>query len=126
MDGRIPTIAAAAGCPVGTMPMGYSITNGRAFGACIVASANGEAKILRSMSAWHATMPARKPPPQLVQAEEHVPLPWRKVEGDEESSLQTSTSRWGVVLCIFPGWKMLHFMKKWRRLGTRRGFGSVD
>jgi hypothetical protein len=125
MDGRIPTIAAAAGCPVGTMPMGYSMTNGRAFGACIVATANGEAKILRAMSAWHATMPARKPPPQLVQAEEHVLLPRRKVEGDEESSLHKVTSRWGAVLCIFPGWKMLRFMKKWRRLGTRKVFGSV-
>ena len=66
MDGRIPTIAAAAGYPVGTMPLGYSKTNGRAFGACIISGAGGEAKILRAMNAWHATMPARKPPPQLV------------------------------------------------------------
>ena len=66
MDGRIPTIAAAAGYPVGTMPLGYSKTNGRAFGACIISNAGGEAKILRAMNAWHATMPSRKPPPQLV------------------------------------------------------------
>ena len=66
MDGRIPTIAAAAGYPVGTMPLGYSKTNGKAFGACIISGAGGEAKILRAMNAWHATMPARKPPPQLV------------------------------------------------------------
>jgi len=66
MDGRIPTIAAAAGYPVGTMPLGYSSTNGRPFGACIISGAGGEAKILRAMSAWHATMPERKPPPQMV------------------------------------------------------------
>ncbi|KAH6848069.1 amidase signature domain-containing protein [Chaetomium sp. MPI-CAGE-AT-0009] len=66
MDGRIPTIAAAAGYPVGTMPLGYSKTNGRPFGACIISDAEGEAKILKAMNAWHATMPTRKPPPQLV------------------------------------------------------------
>jgi amidase len=66
MDGRIPSIAAAAGYPVGTMPLGYSKTNGRGFGACIISGAGGEAKVLRAMNAWHATMPARKPPSQLV------------------------------------------------------------
>ncbi|KAJ5366768.1 hypothetical protein N7541_000709 [Penicillium brevicompactum] len=66
MDGRTPTVAAAAGYPVGTMPLGYSSANGRPFGACIISRAGGEANILKAMSAWHATMPARKPPPQLV------------------------------------------------------------
>lgn len=66
MDGRIPTVAAAAGYPVGTMPLGYSSSNGRAFGACIISRAGGEGSILKAMSAWYATMPARKPPPQLV------------------------------------------------------------
>ncbi len=66
MDGRIPTVAAAAGYPVGTMPLGYSSTDGRAFWACIISGAGGEAKILKAMSAWYATMPAREPPPQLV------------------------------------------------------------
>ncbi|KAI2601701.1 hypothetical protein GGR54DRAFT_645774 [Hypoxylon sp. NC1633] len=49
MDGRIPTIAAAAGYPVGTMPLGYSKTNGRAFGVCIVASKDQGHQILRVM-----------------------------------------------------------------------------
>lgn len=65
MDGRIPTIAAAAGYPVGTMPLGYSETNGRPFGMCIVAAADNEDKILRAMKAWDATIAKRKAPPQL-------------------------------------------------------------
>lgn len=65
MDGRIPTIAAAAGYPVGTMPLGYSKTNGRPFGMCIVATADNEEKILRAMKAWDATVAKRKAPPQL-------------------------------------------------------------
>ncbi|KAJ5622151.1 hypothetical protein N7528_005383 [Penicillium herquei] len=66
MDSNIHTVAAAAGCPVGTMPLGYSSINGRPFGVCIISRAGGEASILKAMSAWHATMPARQPPPQLV------------------------------------------------------------
>ncbi|KAJ5734300.1 hypothetical protein N7493_003086 [Penicillium malachiteum] len=66
MDSKIHTVAAAAGCPVGTMPLGYSSINGRPFGVCIISRAGGEASILKAMSAWHATMPARQPPPQLV------------------------------------------------------------
>ncbi|KAL8418926.1 hypothetical protein RB594_002220 [Gaeumannomyces avenae] len=66
MDGRIPTIAAAAGYPVGTMPLGYSKTNGRAFGACIISGAGQEAKILKAMGAWDVTVGKRRAPPQLV------------------------------------------------------------
>lgn len=133
MDGRIPTIAAAAGCPVGTMPMGCSMTNGRAFGACIIAAAHGEAKILRAMSAWHATMPAREPPPMLVQwaeeeegrgvasnVEEERGVPGRKGEGDGGRKLHERGSRWGSVFCVqVPGWarRMLRFkVKKWGRI----------
>ncbi|KAI1318485.1 amidase signature enzyme [Xylariaceae sp. FL0255] len=65
MDGRIPTIAAAAGYPVGTMPLGYSKTNGRPFGVCIVASKDQEHQILRVMSAWDRSIGNRKPPPQM-------------------------------------------------------------
>ncbi|KAF2968412.1 hypothetical protein GQX73_g5175 [Xylaria multiplex] len=66
MDGRIPTIAAAAGYPVGTMPLGYSVSNGRPFGMCIVARAGQEGKILQAMGAWDATIGKRKPPPQML------------------------------------------------------------
>lgn len=66
MDGRIPTIAAAAGYPVGTMLLGYSKSNDRPFGMCIIASAGQEDKLLRAMSAWEAPMSTRMPPPQMV------------------------------------------------------------
>lgn len=65
MDGRIPTIAATAGYPVGTMPLGYSKTNGRRFGVCIIAGAGQEHKILRAMRAWEGSIRKRKPPPQM-------------------------------------------------------------
>jgi amidase len=67
MEGRMPTIASAAGSPAGTMPLGYSKMNGRPFGACIISAAGNEDKILRVMSAWDATMPKRNPPPALVE-----------------------------------------------------------
>lgn len=66
MDGRIPTIAAAAGSPVGTVPLGYSKTTGRPYGLAVVAAAGQEQKIFQFMSAWDATMPKRLPPPQMV------------------------------------------------------------
>jgi len=90
MDGRIPTIAAAAGYPVGTMPLGYSKDNGRAFGACIISGAGSEAKILQAMSAWHATMPPPKPPPQLI-----------------SGSYRHRATDWSSMSCIIPAWKML-------------------
>ncbi|KAI0389120.1 hypothetical protein F5Y17DRAFT_450265 [Xylariaceae sp. FL0594] len=69
MDGRIPTVAAAAGYPVGTMPLGYSKTNGRPFGMCVVAGPNQEGKILQTMSAGEATIvEERRPPPQMLKA----------------------------------------------------------
>lgn len=70
MDGRIPTIAAAAGYPVGTMPLGYSKTNDRPFGMCIVAAACQEEKILRAMRAWDATIGKRKAPSASSNAEQ--------------------------------------------------------
>jgi amidase len=66
IDGRIPTIAAAAGCPVGTVPLGYSPTNGRPYGLAAVVGAGEEGKMLKFMSARDATMLKRKPPPQMV------------------------------------------------------------
>lgn len=67
LDGRIVTIAAAAGYPCGVVPLGYADDyNGRAYGAVFVSRAGMESKILQAMSAWDANMPARKPPPLLV------------------------------------------------------------
>lgn len=64
--GRSATVAALAGYPVGSVPLGYARFNGRAFGLSIIAPANAEPLILSAMSAWEATFPKRQPPPQLV------------------------------------------------------------
>ena len=67
LDGRIATVAAAAGYPVATVPLGYADEfNGRAYGVAMVAAAGGENRLLKAMSAWEKTMPQRKPPPQLT------------------------------------------------------------
>ena len=67
LDGRIVTVAAAAGYPAGVAPLGYADNyNGRAYGVAIVAKAGEEGKILQAMSAWEKTMPRRIPPPQLA------------------------------------------------------------
>lgn len=66
MDGRIPTVAAAAGYPVGAMPLGYSNSNGRPFGLAVVAAAGNEGLMLQAMSAWEKMRPKRQPPPQMV------------------------------------------------------------
>jgi amidase len=67
LDGRIVTIAAAAGYPCGVVPLGYADNfNGRAYGMTVVAPAGGEDRIIKFMSAWEASNPnLRKPPPQL-------------------------------------------------------------
>ncbi|KAH6662989.1 hypothetical protein B0J14DRAFT_662361 [Halenospora varia] len=74
MDGRIPTIAAAAGVPVGTVPLGYSKTTSRPYGLAVVATAGQEQNTFQFMSAWDATMPKRMPPPQLVDWKDQGPL----------------------------------------------------
>lgn len=67
LDGRIVTVAAAAGYPVGVVPLGYANDfNGRAYGMVIVAKENGEADILRAMSAWESSIAKRVAPPLLA------------------------------------------------------------
>ena len=66
-DARMVSVGAAAGYPVGVVPLGFADFNGRAFGMDIIAGAGEEDKILPAMSAWAATFPdARVPPPMLV------------------------------------------------------------
>jgi len=66
-DARIASVAAAAGYPVATVPLGFADFNGRAFGMNILAGPGDEGKILRVMSAWAVTFPeGRLPPPMLV------------------------------------------------------------
>lgn len=67
-DARMASVAAAAGYPVGVVPLGFADFNGRAFGMNIIARAGEEDKILEVMSAWAGTFPdARVPPPMLVE-----------------------------------------------------------
>lgn len=66
-DGRMASVAAAAGFAVAALPLGYADFNGRAWGVNAVAGPGGEAKLLEVMSAWDMTFPeSRKSPPQLV------------------------------------------------------------
>ncbi|TEY73352.1 hypothetical protein BOTCAL_0079g00170 [Botryotinia calthae] len=65
MNGRIPTIAVAAGYLVGTVLLGYSATNGCLFEISVVTLAN-EHRILQFMIAWDELLPSRLPPPQLM------------------------------------------------------------
>lgn len=64
--GRFATVSAVSGYPMGCVPLGYARFNGRPFGLSILAPAHREDLIIRVMSAWEATFPARKPPPQLA------------------------------------------------------------
>ena len=65
-DARIASVAAAAGYPVATVPLGFADFNGRAFGMNIIAPANQEHEIFRVMSAWETTFGPREPPPLLA------------------------------------------------------------
>lgn len=71
LDSRIATLAALAGYPCGTVPLGYAWAietggSGRAYGLVLVARKGREARILEAMASWEATMPSRKAPPLLV------------------------------------------------------------
>lgn len=66
-DARIAGVAAAAGFPVGNVPLGNADFNGRAIGLSVLAPAGREVDILRVMRAWEVSLPnARQPPPMLV------------------------------------------------------------
>ncbi len=54
--------AAAAGYPVGAVPLSTLRYNGRPFGLCVIARADGEEALLRFMAAYEAAMPARAVP----------------------------------------------------------------
>jgi len=63
----LTTIAAAAGYPIASVPLGFSNFNGRPFGMEIMARNGQEERLFEIMSAWEATFPAaRQPPPQLL------------------------------------------------------------
>lgn len=66
-DSRFNSVGAAAGFPVGNLPLGFADFNGRPFSLHAIAPANEEAKIFQVMSAWEASFPDNvRPPPLLV------------------------------------------------------------
>ncbi|KAJ5721988.1 hypothetical protein N7488_000023 [Penicillium malachiteum] len=63
----LPSIAACAGYPIASVPLGFSTNNERPFGMEIMAWNGEEEKIFEVMSAWEASFPqAGQPPPLLV------------------------------------------------------------
>lgn len=65
-NGLLPSFCAAAGCPIGTVPLGYADFNGRAFGMHIIASPGCESTIFEIMSAWESTFPEARKAPRLL------------------------------------------------------------
>jgi amidase len=65
-DGRLSSIASLAGYAVGSLPLGFTDFNGRAFGVHAIAGRNGEKKLLEVMSAWEGSFPeGRRAPPMM-------------------------------------------------------------
>ncbi|KAI0875937.1 amidase signature domain-containing protein [Hypoxylon argillaceum] len=65
-DSRMSSVAAAAGYPLGNLPLGYADFNGRGFSLHVIAQAGDEAKIFQVMSAWEATFPENVRPPRAL------------------------------------------------------------
>ncbi|KAJ5609522.1 hypothetical protein N7528_010089 [Penicillium herquei] len=67
LDSRLGSIAAVAGFPSATVPLGYAESyNGRAYGLSIIAGARKEEKLVQFMSAWNESHPELpKPPPMF-------------------------------------------------------------
>ncbi|KAL8947465.1 MAG: hypothetical protein Q9222_006259 [Ikaeria aurantiellina] len=75
-DSDISTVAALAGYPIGTMPLGYLEPSGRPHGLSVLAKADCEKNILEVMRAWEASGFERRLPPPLV----------KQLTGDLDSS----------------------------------------
>ncbi|KAJ4165399.1 hypothetical protein LMH87_007033 [Akanthomyces muscarius] len=65
MDSPCPRVAAAAGYPIATVPLGTLSYNGRPFGLAIVAQAGREDLLFTFMSAWEACAKPRAVPSSL-------------------------------------------------------------
>ena len=76
-DSRMAGIAAAAGFPIGNVPLGFAGgLNGRAIGLSVLATAGNEKDILRVMAAWAKSLPGAREPPRLL-------MDWGKVSRPE-------------------------------------------
>ncbi|KAJ5132381.1 hypothetical protein N7448_006539 [Penicillium atrosanguineum] len=67
-DCSLTSMATAGGFPLCSMPLGYLDYNGRPFGVSAIAGRNQEALLVKVMSAWEATFPSRRPPPELIES----------------------------------------------------------
>lgn len=65
-DSRFVSFAAAAGYPVGCLPMAHLKESGRPFGICVIARNGGEQTLLRFMQQWEKIIPSRVLPKPLV------------------------------------------------------------
>ncbi|KPM44909.1 hypothetical protein AK830_g1647 [Neonectria ditissima] len=65
-ESLLPSIAATAGYPIASVPLGFSDYNGRPFGMEIMARNGEEEKLFEVMSAWEAMFPECRRPPQLL------------------------------------------------------------
>ncbi|KAK4199067.1 putative amidase family protein [Triangularia verruculosa] len=72
-DGFLTSVAACGGYPIAAMPLSYLDFNGRPFGVSAMAARGREDILVKVMSAWEATFPARRPPPLLRKASEESP-----------------------------------------------------
>ena len=61
-DAPYNLLVSAAGYPSATMPMGYLEYNGRPIGLAAFTGAHKEDVLLKVLSAWESTFPARRPP----------------------------------------------------------------
>jgi amidase len=53
------------GYPIAVMPLSYLDFNGRPFGMAVLAREHQDELLVKVLSAWEATFPARRPPPLL-------------------------------------------------------------
>jgi amidase len=56
-DARMASVAASAGYPIATVPLGFAELNGRAFGVNVLVTSGSEGKMLKIMSAWRLPVP---------------------------------------------------------------------
>ncbi|KAL4882786.1 amidase signature domain-containing protein [Aspergillus karnatakaensis] len=64
-DSFITSMATGSGYPIAGIPLSYLDYNGRPLGLAAIAGKNEEGLLIKLLSAWEATFPARRPPPAL-------------------------------------------------------------
>ncbi|KAI0098026.1 putative glutamyl-tRNA amidotransferase subunit A [Nemania sp. FL0031] len=61
-DSFLTSIAAGGGYPIAGMPLSYLDFNGRPLGLAAITRRGGDGLLIKVLSAWEATFPARRPP----------------------------------------------------------------